>query len=67
MHCPILEEARRDFLGNLSNIPELDIGEMNTQSFCHVTLYGSPGLTLISNRTIIKPTVNFIKATRTFD
>ena len=67
LHCPRYEEARRDLLGHLTNIPGLVLGELNTQSLYHLLLYGSPGLTLIANRMIMEATINFIKATKRFE
>ena len=67
LHCPIFEDARRDLLGSLSNVPMLELGELNTQSLCHLILYGNPGLTLIANRMIMEATINFIKTMKSFE
>ena len=67
LHCPRYEEARRDLLGHLSNVPGLVLGELNTQSLCHFILYESPCLTLIANRMIMEATIIFIKATKRFE
>ena len=53
MHCPIFQEAQRDPLGSLSDIPGVDLAELDTQSLCHLLLFGNPGLTLITNRLIL--------------
>ena len=55
LHCPIYEEAERDLLGSLSNIPGLDIRKVNTQSLCHLLPYRNPRLTLIANRMASDP------------
>ena len=67
LHCPFFEEARRDLLGSLSDIPGLDIAGLDAQSLCHIILFGNPGLTLIANRMIMEATVNFFKATKRLD
>ena len=64
LHCPIFEEARRDLLDSLSDIPRVDLAELDTQSLCHLLLFGI--LTLITNRLIMEATINFIKATKRF-
>ena len=66
LHCPIFEEARRDLLGSLSNVSGLELGELNTQSICHLILYGNPGLTLIASRMIMEATINVIKPKKKF-
>ena len=66
LHCPIFEEARRDLIGSLSDIPGVDLAELDTQSLCHLLLFGNPGLTLMANRLIIEATIDFIKATKRF-
>ena len=67
LHCPIFEEARRDLLGSLSDIPGLDIAGLDTQSLCHLILFGNPDLTLIANRMIMEAAINYIKATKRLD
>ena len=67
LHCPIFEEARRDLLGSLSDIPGLDITRLDAQSLCILILYGKANLTLIANRMIIEATITYIKATKRLD
>ena len=67
LHCPIFEEARRDLLGNLSGIPRLNTTGLDSQSLCHLILFGNPDLTLIANRMIMEATTNYIKSTKRFD
>ena len=57
LHCPFFEEARRDLLVSLSDIPGLDIAGLDEQSLCHMILFGNPDLTLIANRMIMEATV----------
>ena len=54
-------------LGSLSNVPGLELGELNTQSLYYLILYGNQDLTLIANRMIMEATINFIKTTKRFE
>ena len=65
LHCPIFEEVQRDLLCSFSDIAGVDLAELDTQSLCHLLLFGNQGLTLITNRLIMEAT-NFIKATKRF-
>ena len=67
LHCHFFEAARRDLLGSLSDIPGLDIVGLDTQSLCHLILFGNADLTLITNRMIMEATITYIKATKRFD
>ena len=51
LHCPIFEEARRDLLVSLSDIPGLDTEGLDKQSLCHLILFGNPDLTLVASAT----------------
>ena len=67
LHCHFFEEARRDLLGSLSDIPGLNIAELDTPSLCHLILFGNPDLTQIANRIIMEATISYIKATKRFE
>ena len=65
--APFFDEARRDLLVSLSDIPGLDIAGLDAQSLCHLILFGNPDLTLIANRMIMEATIDYIKATKRLD
>jgi len=65
-HCPIFDEAQRAIHGSLLNVLRLELGEQNTPSLCHLVLYGSPGLTQITNRMEMEAPVNVIKTMKRF-
>ena len=67
LHCHFFEEARRDLLGSLSDIPGLNIAELDSPSLCHLILFGNPDLTQIANRMIMEATISYIKATKRFE
>ena len=67
LHCPFFDEARRDLLVSLSDIPGLDIAGLDAQSLCHLILFGNPDLTLIAKRMIMEATIDYIEATKRLD
>ena len=67
LHCHFFKEARRDLLGSLSDIPGLNIAELDSPSLCHLILFGNPDLTQIANRMIMEATISYIKATKRFE
>ena len=56
-----------DLLGQLSEIPGLDISQHDSKSLCTLLLYGSPSLNIIANRMIMEATISFIKETKRLD
>ena len=67
LHCPLYDIMRCDLLGQLSEIPGLEISHYNSKSICALLLYGSPLLNIIANRIIMEATISFIKETKRFD
>ena len=67
LHCPLYGRKRCDLLGQLSEIPSLDLSNYDSKSLCTLLLYGSPHLNTIDNRIILEATISFIKATKRFD
>ena len=55
-----------DLFGQLSEIPPLDLSDMNTNTLCSPLLYDSPYLNMITNRMIMDATISYIKATHRF-
>jgi hypothetical protein len=52
---------RRDVLGRLSEIPGLDLTNMDSKALCELLLFGSPQLTIIANRIILESIMLFIE------
>ena len=59
-HCHWFHVMRRDLLGQLSEIPGLDLTNMDSKALCELLLYGSPQLTLTDIRLILEATMSFI-------
>ena len=66
LHCPLYEPMRRNLLGQLSDIPGINITSFNTESLCELLLYGSPNLCVVTNRIILEATIDYIKTTKRF-
>ena len=57
---------RRDLLGQLSDIPGIDITVMDSKSLSQLLLFGSTNLTVVENRIVLETTMAYIKATKRF-
>ena len=53
LHCPKFDSMRADLLGQLSEIPALDIDCMNSTTLCSLLLYGSSQSDNVTNRMIL--------------
>ena len=60
-YCPLFNELRRDLLGQLSQILNIDALNLDPRELCHLMLYGSPSLSMIDNRMIIEATIQYIE------
>ena len=67
LHCHRFHEMRCDLLGQLSEIPSLDLTNMDSKALCELLLYGSPHLTIIDNRIILEATMSFIDRSMRLD
>ena len=67
LHCPLYDIIRCDILGQLSEIPGLDISQYDSKPLCTLLLYGSPLLNVFANRIIMEATISFLKETKRFD
>ena len=67
LHCSLYDIMHCDLLGQLSEIPGLDISHHDSKSLCTLLLYGSPSLNVIANRIIVEATISFIKETKRLD
>ena len=66
LHCPRFEMMRRDLLGQLSNIPGIDMTVMDSKSLCQLLLFGSTKITVVENRIVLEATMAYVKATKRF-
>lgn len=66
LHCPRFDTMRRDLLGQLSDIPGIDITSMDSKSLCQLLLFGSNNLTVVANRIILEASMAYLKATKRF-
>ena len=57
LHCPRFEMMRRNLLGQLSDIPGIDITLMDSKSLCQLLLFGSTNLTVVENRIVLEATM----------
>ena len=64
LHCPLFELQRRDLLGQLGDLPAIDIVSLDSETICELLLFGSPNLNVIVNRIILEATISFIKSTQ---
>ena len=64
LHCPLFELQRRDPLGQLRDLPGIEIVSLDSETICELLLFGSPNLNVIVNRMILETTIFFIKSTQ---
>ena len=67
LHCHRCHEMRCDLLNRLSEIPGLDLANMDSKALCELLPYGSPQLTIIDNRMILEATLSFIDRSMRLD
>ncbi len=67
LHCHRFRVMRRDLLGQLSEVPGLDLTNMDSKALCELLLYGSPQFTIIDNRIILEATMSFIERSMRLD
>ena len=60
LHCNRFYEMRCDLLCQLSEIPGLDLTNIDSGALCELLLYGNPKLTIIDNRIILEATMSLI-------
>ena len=66
LHCPRFEMMLNDLLGQLSDVPGIDITSMDSKSLCQLLLFGCTNLTVVENRIVLEATIAYIKATKRF-
>ena len=63
LHCPLFELQRTDLLGQLGDLPGIDIDSLDSKTICELLLFGRPNANVIVNRIILEATISFIKST----
>ena len=66
MHCLRHSNHRRDLLGHISNVLDINIGNLSSTDLCNLLLSGNPHVSFDTNRHIIELTITFIKSTPCF-
>ena len=66
LHCPKFDLMRTDLFGQLSEIPALDIGGMNSNTLRSLLLYGCSQLDNVTYRMIVDVSISYIKKTKRF-
>ena len=61
--CPLFVPMRNGLLGQFSYLPELELSNIGPQALINLLLYGSPTFNESDNRTILKASIAYIKAT----
>ena len=67
LHCHRFHMMRRDLLSQLSEIPGIDLTNMDSKALCELLLYGSPKLTITDNRIILEATMSFVERSMRLD
>ena len=65
MHCPRHNNHRRDHLGRISNVVDIDIRTFSQQTL-QFTIIGKSRFSFDTNRHIIESTITFTKSTSRF-
>ena len=63
LHCPLHSNHRKDLLDRISNVVDVDIGNLSSTDICNLLLCGNSRLSFDTNRHINN---NFYKINRTF-
>ena len=66
LHCPRHSNYRKDLLGRISNVVDIDIGNFSSPDLCNFLLYGNSHFSFDTNHHIVKSTITFIKSTARF-
>ena len=62
-HCSRHSNHRKDLLGRISNVVDIDIGNFSSTELCNLLLYGNSSFFFDTNFHIIDSTITFIKST----
>ena len=65
--CHLFSPMRIDLFGQLTDIPGLNIMNLDSNALCDLLLFGSSQLNIMANRIILEATIAFIDKTNRFD
>ena len=57
LHCPLYDIIRQDLFGQLENILDFNVSDMDSKSFCDLLLFGKPDLDVSVNKMIVEETI----------
>ena len=60
LHCHLFSPMRIDLFGQLTDIPGLNITNLDSNALCDLLLFGSSQLNIMANRIILEDTIAFI-------
>ena len=63
LHCPLYDQMRNDLFDQLSEIPGLELDNLNSEALCELLLFGNPRFNNIANKLILEATISFILST----
>ena len=66
LHCPRHSNYRKDLLGRISNVVDIDIGNFSSTDLCNLLLYGNSRFSFDTNHHIIESTITSIKSNFSF-
>ena len=64
LHCPLYDIIWQDIFGQLENILDFNVSDMNSKSLCKLLLFGKHDLDVTVNKMIIEETLHFIENTK---
>ena len=62
LHCPLFTLQRKDLLGQLWNLPNVDNESLDSKTICELLLFGITNVNVILNSIILEATISFIKS-----
>ena len=54
------DQRRNDLLDQISEIPRLELDNLNSEALCKLLLYGNPRFNNIANKLILEATISLI-------
>ena len=63
-HYPLYDIIRQDLFGQLENILDFNVSDINSKSLCNLLLFGKPDLDVSVKKMIIEETLRFIENTK---
>ena len=63
LHCPLYDQMRNDLFDQLSEIPGLELDNLNSEALCELLLFGNLRFNNIANKLILEAIISFILST----